>query len=100
MTESYTPKEFSDTADSFKTINEFSYHQKQGECNYKLLMEKQVQDILNICRDASPTKAEVQDMIKRFEKDTDNIINELLTETAQIRKKLRNQHDCYESELR
>ncbi len=38
MTETKTTKDFSDTTDSFRPENQFNYHYKQGECNYKLFL--------------------------------------------------------------
>lgn len=48
-------KNFTDTADSFAPNTHFTYHFKRGEYEYKLFLENQAKEILQMMENGVPT---------------------------------------------
>lgn len=61
-----TIKNFSDTADSFRPNSHFDYHWKRGECEYKLLLENQVNQLSSFLHEGTADKDKVDELIRKF----------------------------------
>ena len=48
-------KNFTDTADSFAPNTHFTYHFKRGEYEYKLFLESQAKEIMQMMENGVPT---------------------------------------------
>lgn len=88
-------KEFSDTSDSFCPHRQNESYPHPKEHQYKVMIENNAKAVSSLLEDSNLTKDVIEAVLNNFEKNINPILNDLLSETTQVRRKLRNEHERY-----